>query len=712
MTSSDSSSNNKSTNCNAYYWMGLWGLLVLGALSSLAVMLVTRGSTAQQHQQEWILVGGVTSSSAVFRVHIAAAADDDGDVVAAPAAQLVVSASQDLLDSEASPPVFVSSVLERNSANQSHGVHAVAVDDGILQPNTVYHYGLVRSQQQAQAVVSSPGHFRTPAPDGTPWNFTIALASCAQTGSRAAIFDVLAARHELDLFLHMGDLHYENIGCNCLEERLDAVHAVLLASRPQAELYRSTALVYMWDDHDWLGNGSMGYEAKQKRGARTAALQSYDILFPHYPLPAAASAATEAEADDTTTTNNNSQPLAVPPYHAFTMGTVRFIVSDLRSESTDASMYSDAQWQWLQNELSRAASYDFVVWVTTKPYVGPANPGSDSWKGQPEDRRALSDFITTTIGGIDGNGPQNLIAVAGDAHMVAFDDGSNTYFGGNNDDKDDDDDDGGVLSFPILHSGPLDRTGSIKGGPYSHGCRTLHYEHAHQYSTIRFEIPNNKSNATEAGAEACLQIDSYRVLLETKKAGGGASRERLFSKRLCGKIFVPSAPGRVEATCAMDAAPVVDRVLFGLSVSGLLLTTAVAFHYHRLGQRWLLVCLLVCASWCVTLLVGISEIFANGLERVDFVAIFGIMLGQTALTVGWIGYWGRREALQTPNNGDECNGETATTTVAYANNSFNNNESVGVRNANSDSEDKQVNDTERNGIDDAERDEKSVVESQ
>ena len=55
-------------------------------------------------------------------------------------------------------------------------------------------------------------------------------------------------------------------------------------------------------------------------------------------------------------------------------------------------------------------------------------------------------------------GIDNLIMVSGDAHMVALDDGTNSDYST-----------GGGASFPVFHAAPLDRPGSIKGGPYSDG---------------------------------------------------------------------------------------------------------------------------------------------------------------------------------------------------------------------------------------------------
>ena len=49
--------------------------------------------------------------------------------------------------------------------------------------------------------------------------------------------------------------------------------------------------------------------------------------------------------------------------------------------------------------------------------------------------------------------------LGGDAHMIAIDDGSNSDYAT-----------GGGAAFPVFHASPLDRSPSIKGGPYSEGA--------------------------------------------------------------------------------------------------------------------------------------------------------------------------------------------------------------------------------------------------
>ena len=88
------------------------------------------------------------------------------------------------------------------------------------------------------------------------------------------------------------------------------------------------------DDHDFLGSDSDGIE--EHDGALETALQSYQLAFPHYPLAALGA----------NSTSNDTIP--VPTYHAFTIGTIRYIISDLRSEANADHIYSETQAKWLR----------------------------------------------------------------------------------------------------------------------------------------------------------------------------------------------------------------------------------------------------------------------------------------------------------------------------------------------------------------------------
>ena len=305
-------------------------LLVACTVTSIVTALVlTNSAYNRTPATDWVLVGGLQDTQASVRLRPSTV---DGIFVVATASDLLNDGGSekdvlgDLNDD--------AGVVFRQDLELVDQVQALTVDG--LTANTAYHYGVV-----ANGEVSLRGTFRTTVPAGQRFNFTVATAGCAWTGSTHAVFDEIRKEDPL-LFLHLGDFHYQDIGNNDLEERLDAI-GTTLGSSTQAELYRSTGLVSMWDDHDYLGiGGSSGY-AEPELGARETALDSYRRAFPHYELAAPNDA----------------------PYHAFTVGTVRFIVTDLRSEASGENMYSDTQRAWFLAELAQAAEYDFVVWIST-----------------------------------------------------------------------------------------------------------------------------------------------------------------------------------------------------------------------------------------------------------------------------------------------------------------------------------------------------------
>jgi phosphodiesterase/alkaline phosphatase D-like protein len=115
-------------------------------------------------------------------------------------------------------------------------------------------------------------------------------------------------------------------------------------------------------------------------------------------------------------------------------------------------MLGREQLAWFLSELSEASRhYPVIVWVTSVPWIADAEEGADHWGGYAAEREQIAAAIADLeIGG--------LIVLAGDAHMVAIDDGSSHDYAPN-----------GGASFPVMQAAALDRYGSIKGGPYSEG---------------------------------------------------------------------------------------------------------------------------------------------------------------------------------------------------------------------------------------------------
>ncbi len=291
-----------------------------------------------------------------------------------------------------------------------------------LTPGARYAYAF-----EAEGQVLQSGSFRTP--QRGPFSFEVAVAGCALTGSDRPVFDVI--RHQDPLFLlHVGDLHYLNIALDSPNAFRRAYGRVLRSPR-QAALYRSTPIAYVWDDHDYGPNDS-----DRTAPGREAAWQVYRELVPHYPL-----------AGDG------------PVYQAFTVGRVRFILTDLRSmrDPKDAegirTMMGTEQKAWFERELLAASGrYPVIVWVSTVPWIAPPVPAADHWGGFAEERREIADFIKE-------RGIRGVVVLAGDAHMIAVDDGTNSDYAT-----------GGGAPVPVVQAAPLDQTGTEKGGPYSEGA--------------------------------------------------------------------------------------------------------------------------------------------------------------------------------------------------------------------------------------------------
>ena len=352
----------------------------------------------------WVWSGSVTATSAEVR---ALPETSDAEV------RLELATNESFVDSEL------------HEANDRFGsVVGFRLDD--LAPSTEYHYRLVVDGKIDDI---RTGRFTT-FPDG-PGSFTIAIGSCARVGSNGMVFDAIRAVDPL-LYLVVGDLHYGDNDRDDIE-RFREVMDLTLSQPAQSALYRSTPIAYVWDDHDYAGNDSGG-----SARARASAMAAYREYVPSYGL---------ADADSAV-------------YQAFTVGRVRFVLTDARAErdldpvpgSDQLSMLGTPQREWLETELVDASEdHELVVWVNPVPWIAEAEEGADHWGGYSDERRLLADHIA-------GNGIDNLVMVSGDAHMVAIDDGNNSDFSTSQS--------GG---FPVIHAAPLDRPGGVKGGPYSHG---------------------------------------------------------------------------------------------------------------------------------------------------------------------------------------------------------------------------------------------------
>lgn len=325
-----------------------------------------------------------------------------------------------------------------------------------LVANTQYYY---RFEVNGGLITSSDalGRFMTPV-DG-PMSFSFILGACAFTSDHAAYSKM--AEHETLFYLNSGDLHYANISTASVLDHLEAYEDEVLSKDRAADLLKSRPIAYVWDDHDYCGDNSFGAVT-----GREAARLAYQQYVPHYPLAAGSG--------------------DVPIYQAFTIGRVRFIVTDLRSERVSGvTKMGLAQKNWFKNEVLAARDNgQIIAWVSPTSYSGDI---SDNWGGYPVEREELANFFRD-------NDIRNMFILSGDAHMVAVDNGDNADFSTGTPNP---------HRYPIFQSAAINNFGSNKGGTYSEGVWTNPFISSGQYGLVTV--------TDDLDSTVCVEFKAYRV---------------------------------------------------------------------------------------------------------------------------------------------------------------------------------------------------------
>ena len=353
---------------------------------------------------EWTWAGALTSHGFVVK----AVLEDD-----ARGAELLVSPNADLSEPKRIPGA--------NTYRRDDELWTFEVDD--LAPGRQYWWAI---EVDGAVDVARTGTTAT-APSG-PATFTFAVGSCLRTESNGQVFDAIRDLDPL-FFILDGDYGYEDL-VTTDPLKFGSVYGRNVSRPAQQSMLLATPLVYVWDDHDYGGNDADRYSL-----SRAAVREAYDQYVPHYRL-------TDVDG---------------PIFQAFTVGRVRFLITDTRSardpETSPPTMLGDQQKAWLKRELLAARdTHALIVLVNGVPWIAPEQEGADHWAGFAQERAELATFI-------DENGIENLVMLSGDAHMVAIDDGSNNTFAAS-----------GEPGFPVFHAAALDRRGKVKGGPYSEGA--------------------------------------------------------------------------------------------------------------------------------------------------------------------------------------------------------------------------------------------------
>jgi alkaline phosphatase D len=321
-----------------------------------------------------------------------------------------------------------------------------------LLPSTTYAYSL-----ELNGVVGDKfGSFKT-FPSG-PSSFSFVVSSCCHN-SNHPVYNLMKEKNPL-FYINTGDLHYADPVGTSLSEHVLPYETEVLSKEAAADFFKQVPLVYMWDDHDFCGDGSNKFSP-----GRDAAKKAYELYVPHYPLIG-------REQND-------------PIFQSFKVGRVRFLLSDVRSARTENTILGSRQMEWLKKEMAESAKNgELIVWITSVSFNGNRQ---DNWGGYEPERIELSNFFLE-------NNISNMMILCGDAHMLAIDDGTHSDYSTKRKNPN---------QYPIIQASALNSVGSYKGGEFSEGTFPNPSISDGQFANITIE--------DDGVNEICVRVDGYRI---------------------------------------------------------------------------------------------------------------------------------------------------------------------------------------------------------
>lgn len=258
-----------------------------------------------------------------------------------------------------------------------------------LKEHTTYYYkfevdGKISEQKAHQ------GKFTTPS--SKPFTYQFVTGSCNFFPNNDVYSKML--KQEPLFYLMPGDLHYANPSSSDPAQHFHPYIERVLSQEKEGKFFAQVPFAYVWDDHDFCGDNN-----ESNINCGSAAKKAYLDFVPYYDIKA------------------SKESNAI--YQSFTIGRVKYILCDLRSERLSGDIISNDQMNWLKTEILDAKEKKFITaWVTSVSYSGTIK---DNWGGFISTRENFANFLHQ-------NEIQNLFIISGDAHMIAVDNGTNADF--------------------------------------------------------------------------------------------------------------------------------------------------------------------------------------------------------------------------------------------------------------------------------------------
>lgn len=372
------------------------------------------------------------------------------------------------------------------------GLGVVTLNATGLENDTQYHYAV---EEGGVTDTAYPGGFRTHPQPGSPASFTFAASGDAGgvaevTGVGSGLIDPAKVSnhpvfrtiqdHAADplFFLHLGDLHYYNLGTGgdwpgTLANYRQSYDDILQQPR-QHELYRNVPLVLTWDDHDYGPNNADGTHPEKDNAA-----QAYRERVPSYNLP---------DADGAI-------------YHSFQVGRVLFVVWDVRyhrSPDTDTdgpskTMLGSAQKSWMRSLLETTNAEALVVVSAVHWILDTAD--NDSWGAFATERQEIADML------VELDWADRMVMLCADRHATMLDSGANNAWGG----------------FPTYGFSALDAT--PHSGPWPHDVGSS--VDRNQYGILAVTDDGSSVRIKADGYNGGTVVLTHSVEFSTTAEGGG-----------------------------------------------------------------------------------------------------------------------------------------------------------------------------------------------
>ncbi len=229
---------------------------------------------------------------------------------------------------------------------------------------------------------------------------TIAFGSCNKLDQPQGMLGV-AASNKPDAWIWLGDIIYADTRDM---KKLTNMYRALKMTPDHKKLAATAQILGVYDDHDYGENDACRYYPMKK--------ESRDALFGYLEVP-----------------QNSYLRKREGAYQSYLFGKkgqqTRVILMDLRyfrdsliedpDESRryfpneDGTMLGDAQWKWLEKELSKTDAQLTVLGSSVQVVAN--DHGHEKWGNFPGERTRLLNLISKTK-------PKNLIILSGDRHMA------------------------------------------------------------------------------------------------------------------------------------------------------------------------------------------------------------------------------------------------------------------------------------------------------